>query len=85
VELYLSNSNDFLILEVRDKGIGIREEDMKSLFTPFFRGKNVGTVQGTGLGLSIVKKAVDLLKGEIKIISRSGKGTTITVLLPLKV
>ena len=85
VELYLSNSNDFLILEVRDKGIGIREEDMKSLFTPFFRGKNVGTVQGTGLGLSIVKKAVDLLKGEIKIISRPGKGTTITVLLPLKV
>jgi len=85
VDLTVSNSTDFLKFEVEDKGIGIIEEDMINIFTPFHRGGNVGTIQGTGLGLSIVKKAVDLLKGEIKVNSRVGKGTIFAVLLPLNV
>lgn len=83
VDLTVSNSNDYLKIEVEDKGIGIAEEDMKNLFTAFHRGGNVGAIQGTGLGLSIVKKAVDLLKGEIDFKSRIGKGTIFTVTLPL--
>jgi len=83
VDLAISNTADHLKFEVADKGIGIGEEDMENIFTAFHRGSNVGTVQGTGLGLSIVKKAVDLLHGEIKVKSKIGKGTLISVLLPL--
>lgn len=84
VYLTVSNTADYLKFEVEDKGIGIADEDMANIFTAFHRGGNVGTVQGTGLGLSIVKKAVELLKGDIKISSKIGKGTIITVMLPLK-
>ncbi|MBA4056252.1 MAG: PAS domain-containing sensor histidine kinase, partial [Marivirga sp.] len=85
VYLNVTNTADYLKFEVEDRGMGISEEDMPNLFTAFHRGGNVGTIQGTGLGLSIVKKAVELLKGEIKVNSKVGKGTTITILLPLKV
>lgn len=84
VYLNISNTSDYLKFEVEDNGIGIAEADMANIFTAFHRGSNVGTIQGTGLGLSIVKKAVELLKGDIKISSKIGKGTIITVLLPLR-
>lgn len=83
VYLTVSNSTDFLKLDVEDKGIGIAEEDMTTIFTAFNRGSNVGTIQGTGLGLSIVKKAVELLKGEITVKSKIGKGTIFSIMLPL--
>lgn len=65
---------------IKDEGIGIPLATR--LYQPFERGNNVGQIQGTGLGLSIVKKAVDLLDGQIKIDSREGEGTEILVILP---
>jgi PAS domain S-box-containing protein len=82
VSLTVTNTADTLIIKVRDKGIGILEEDRTKLFTSFHRGSNVGTIQGTGLGLSIVKKAVDLLKGEIQLHSEIDRGTVFTITLP---
>lgn len=72
-----------LTLKVKDSGIGIAKEDLPDVFTSFYRGSNVGTIQGTGLGLSIVKKAVTLLKGDIQIRSKNGQGTMFSVTLPL--
>ncbi len=83
VYLTVSHTSSMLNFDVEDKGIGISEQDLSAIFTAFQRGGNVGTIQGTGLGLSIVKKAVELLKGEIKVRSRLGSGTTFTVALPL--
>ncbi|AYB30937.1 PAS domain-containing protein [Chryseolinea soli] len=85
VMLRVTNSPDFLKLEVKDKGIGITSEDQQNIFSAFHRGANVGTIQGTGLGLSIVKKAVDLLAGQIHLSSQAGEGTSFTVTLPLRV
>lgn len=85
VVLTVSNTSRFLHFEVADRGLGIPEEDMEKLFTAFHRGTNVGAIQGTGLGLSIVKKAVELLHGEIKVKSKIGKGTVFHVALPLDV
>lgn len=68
---------------VRDKGIGIAEEDQKHLFSTFFRGKNAVNIQGTGLGLHIVKRYTDLLGGTINLQSVLGKGTTVTVRFPV--
>jgi PAS domain S-box-containing protein len=71
-----------IVLQVKDSGIGIPEEDVRNIFEPFHRGNNAAAIQGTGLGLSIVKKAVDLLKGTIEVASEPGCGTTFTVKIP---
>jgi len=85
VMLRVTNSPDFLKLEVKDKGIGITPEDQGNIFSAFHRGANVGAIQGTGLGLSIVKKAVDLLAGQIHLSSQAAEGTSFTITLPLRV
>lgn len=83
VELNVSCKNNKLQIQVTDHGIGIAKEELENIFNAFQRGQNVGTIQGTGLGLSILKKAVDLLHGDIQVKSKPGKGTTFTVTLPL--
>ena len=70
-------------LSIRDKGIGISESDQEHLFSSFFRGANVTNIQGTGLGLHIVKRYVDLLNGNVHLQSQLGKGTTITITIPV--
>ncbi|MGZ3847876.1 MAG: ATP-binding protein [Flavisolibacter sp.] len=72
------------IISVRDEGIGISPEDQHHLFTSFFRGKNALNIQGTGLGLHIVKRYLDLLGGAVQLKSDLGKGTTITITIPVK-
>ncbi|MDH5405922.1 MAG: ATP-binding protein, partial [Candidatus Aminicenantes bacterium] len=66
-------------IEVKDTGLGIDRDAMGRLFEPYFSTKD----SGVGLGLAITKKAIDDHKGEIKIRSRKGKGTTVTILIPL--
>jgi PAS domain S-box-containing protein len=73
----------FLIIEIKDQGMGISEEDKKHLFERFFRGYNATNVQGTGLGLNIVAKYVELLKGGIEFRSRLEEGTTFRIRLPV--
>jgi len=68
---------------VRDRGIGISEEDQQQLFGAFHRGSNVGTRPGTGLGLLLVKRCTELHGGKVHVNSRIGEGTTVTVRLPL--
>ncbi len=84
LELIYLAAREKVILEVRDRGIGIPREAQKHLFDSFYRASNVGDIPGTGLGLSIVKKAIDLHGGEITVRSRIGVGTTVRALLPLK-
>jgi two-component system, sensor histidine kinase and response regulator len=68
---------------VEDRGIGIPEKDQAELFGVFHRGSNVGDVSGTGLGLAIVKQAVELHNGTLHIESEVGRGTKVTVLIPI--
>ncbi|HYG21517.1 MAG TPA: ATP-binding protein [Verrucomicrobiae bacterium] len=71
------------VFEIQDHGIGIPASDQKRLFEAFHRGQNVGDIAGTGLGLVIAKSCVDLHSGTIAISSEPGKGTRVTVRLPL--
>jgi signal transduction histidine kinase len=71
------------VCRIRDHGIGIPEADLAQLFQAFHRGSNAGHLPGTGLGLTIVKRCVELHRGEIKVASTVGRGTTVTVTLPL--
>jgi PAS domain S-box-containing protein len=82
-EVYFDiNVTDSVIeIKITDKGIGISNEDLEKVFQPFTRGDNAKNIKGTGLGLSIVKKAVEILKGELLIQSKLNHGTTFTVIL----
>jgi signal transduction histidine kinase len=84
IELTVTGSQAEIIIRVRDFGIGIPPEDASKLFEPFYRATNVAAISGTGLGLSIVKKAVDLLGGEVKVPRVLGPGTEFLVTLPIK-
>ncbi|MCL2078389.1 MAG: transporter substrate-binding domain-containing protein [Oscillospiraceae bacterium] len=75
-----------IIMEVKDTGIGIKEEDIDELFTDFTQfdlEKNEG-VEGVGLGLAITKSIVEAMGGEISVESVYGRGTTIRLSIPQK-
>ena len=69
---------------IKDRGLGIGENDLPRIFEPFHRGDNVRKIKGTGLGLPIVKKAVETLGGEVHVESKPGQGTLFTVYLNIK-
>jgi PAS domain S-box-containing protein len=74
-----------LKVAVKDTGIGIKDEDVQTLFKPF-RQVDTGITrqyEGTGLGLSICKRLVDLLGGSISVTSEPGKGSSFAFDLPL--
>ncbi|HUI31893.1 MAG TPA: ATP-binding protein [Candidatus Acidoferrales bacterium] len=71
---------DCLVIELQDTGSGMPEEIRKTIFEPFV---TYGKKHGTGLGMAIVKKIIDDHHGEIKIESRIGIGTKMTIRLPL--
>jgi signal transduction histidine kinase len=79
--IFLSSEVDekTIIIAVKDKGLGIPEDDKKHLFERFFRANNVTNIQGTGLGLHIVSKYVELMNGTIAVESELEKGTTFTI------
>lgn len=70
-----------VILKVQDTGFGIPEENMARIFEPFFTTKPPG--KGAGLGLSISHGIIQRIGGEIFVASEPGKGTTVTIELPI--
>jgi len=69
-----------VLLRVTDSGVGIADDQLPKLFTPFYTTKPVG--EGTGLGLSISYGIIKDLDGQIDVDSEVGEGTTVTVRLP---
>ncbi len=85
VRLELLRRGEEIEIRVTDTGIGIREEDMEKLFTPF-RQIDTGLTrqyEGTGLGLSISKRLADMMGGTIYAQSEYGKGSTFYFTIPL--
>ena len=80
----LKGANNFSI-EISDTGIGMSEEFMQHLFTPYLREGKLKHVSGTGLGLVIVRNLVTRLNGDLRVTSKEGAGTTFTVILPLEI
>lgn len=73
---------DYVVLTVVDTGIGIKPEDLKKIFEPFYTKKVMGR-SGTGLGMAVVWGTVKDHKGNINVISQEGKGTTIELFFPI--
>ena len=82
IVIQFSSNKKYIIISVTDFGIGISNTELKTIFNPFSRGKNVDLIQGTGLGLSIVKEAITAMQGKILVKSSIGKGTTFITKLP---
>ena len=82
--LNLGQEDQQLIFQISDEGVGIPPENQAQMFKPFYRAQNVGMIRGVGLGLAIVKEAVDLHDGEIHCESTVDKGTTFTIVLPVR-
>jgi len=85
IEISCKAENGRFALSVADSGIGISESDLRQIGNPFFQAVSSYNrpYEGTGLGLSVVKGLVDLHGGRLKIESKLGEGTRVTVLLPL--
>jgi signal transduction histidine kinase len=84
---YLKKDEDiWLIITVRDTGIGMKNEDIAVLFTDFVQIdiSSNRTIEGTGLGLSITKMIVELMGGKISVKSEYGKGSEFSVEIPQK-
>jgi signal transduction histidine kinase len=85
IEIKIVKKDKMVEMSVKDKGIGIKKEDMDKLFKTFSRiPVKDRIIEGTGLGLYLSKKIADLLGGEIKAESEFGKGSVFTLTLPLK-
>lgn len=73
-------------VDVQDHGMGMKPENMKNLFQKFYRIESMQTsnIGGTGLGLAITKKLVELHGGKVEVASEYGKGSTFSIILPIK-
>ena len=71
-------------IQIKDNGKGMEEEFIENLFERYYRGTNTSErTEGAGLGMSIAKEIVELHGGEINVRSTVGKGTIVTLVLPL--
>jgi len=81
IRLESRRENDRILVAVEDNGVGIPGDQLENLFLPFFTTKDPG--KGTGLGLSISFGIVKEMGGEINVDSEAGRGTRVTVALPV--
>lgn len=83
VDIYIKKDQDYALIEIKDTGVGIPEEDLDRVFDRFYRIDKARSkeVKGVGLGLSICKEIVRLHGGKIEIKSRVGEGTVVSIYL----
>jgi signal transduction histidine kinase len=76
-------ANNSITIKIDDNGKGMDSAELDSLFERYYRGTNTTRTEGTGLGMAIAKQIVELHGGSILVESELGKGTCVTVDLPL--
>jgi len=86
IEIKIIHRQDSVEIAVQDRGVGIPESEQKKVFEKFYRGKQAFSVSptGTGLGLTLVKHIMDAHGGDVIIKSQPGKGTYISLILPVR-
>nr|WP_321451304.1 ATP-binding protein [uncultured Carboxylicivirga sp.] len=84
ITIGFKTSKESIVFYVSDTGIGISEEDIKSIFEPFWQVDQTTTInEGAGLGLAISKRIADILNGKLWVESKPNEGSTFYVSLPL--
>lgn len=82
-EIILVVSPEEFIIHIIDKGPGIPDRELENIFQPFYRIEETRSVAGFGLGLSLASRIIKLHKGDIKVESAAGIGTTFVLHLPV--
>ena len=80
-ELQIKNGRRYVVLSVTDNGIGIPQENLAKIFTPFYTSKEA--TKGTGLGLSVSLGIAESHSGTIEVLSKPGQGSTFSLVLPI--
>ena len=85
VRVVVRSDGETATVEVRDRGIGIPEEELPTLFTRFGRASNARNkgIAGSGIGLYVARKIVEVHRGALSVESRENQGSTFIVTLPL--
>jgi len=85
IDIYTENAGNFVLIKIKDNGIGMNKIVQKNIFDKFYREQkgNIHNVKGHGLGLSYVKKIVENHRGTIYVESTLGKGSTFFIKLPI--
>ncbi len=83
IDINVSLKGKWLLISVKDEGIGIPENEQKFIFNRYFRAENALLNQGTGIGLNIAKSHLENLGGDITFESQENKGSTFKVTLPI--
>ena len=83
INITLRKNKYKVIMEIKDNGIGISDQDLSHIFDRFYRGSDREKTLGSGLGLAIAKAIVTSHRGDIEVKSEIGKGTFFVIILPL--
>ncbi len=85
IDVILRQTPEHVIIEVRDRGIGIEGSDASHIFEPYFRAKFSDTIsrRGAGLGLTLVRQIVEAHGGQVAVESEAGKGSTFRLMFPV--
>lgn len=82
LEIKTNNQRDNLLIEIKDTGIGISENDIKHIFEPFYSVTTDSKTKGTGLGLAIVKDLLLKLNAQISVNSKKNEGSSFKITIP---
>ncbi len=83
VEVTAKAQGDFAVITIADTGIGISKEDLPNVKAKFFKANS--TRRGSGIGLAVADEIINLHGGKLTLDSVEGKGTTVTIQIPLSV
>ena len=82
VTISIASSDDYILVSIKDQGIGIPEAEIAFIYDPFFRASNTKTFDGYGIGLPLCRNIIRIHKGQLTVFSKVNQGTLVEIKLP---